>query len=107
MTERRVDERLALDAPCFIEVVTERGCSPVMLCNLSPGGAMLGLPPGEEALSVGDELRLCRMPASLAIFSEGVVGRVMWCAANRCGVQFDLPLPVTTEALRALLLGMS
>lgn len=106
MMERRLAERLALDAPCFIEADTAKGRLPVMLCNVSPGGAMIGLPPGEEVMAVGDMLRLRAMPASLAPFSKGVSGRVMWCAGNRCGVQFDMPLPVTTEALRTLLLEM-
>ncbi|ABB39556.1 type IV pilus assembly PilZ [Oleidesulfovibrio alaskensis G20] len=102
--ERRLEERIPLDAPVFATVRHEEHTIMVMLDDVSLGGVRLRLAPGQTAPSwlcagCGVLLEDWPFPAGTA---APLSASVMWLDGGLCGLQFDARLNLTRQELQRL-----
>lgn len=100
---RRREERIVLDVPCFLVMREQQGPELVlMLANISPGGMMLKLGPERISFKAGAVTEVVEAPSHLARVLTGRKGRLAWSAEGFCGIAFDEPLGLDIETLREM-----
>ena len=101
--DRRAHARVPLDAPYFVTI--QRGDSdmetPALIVDCGRGGLQLALSPveGETYEWLSHSVVIHGLPQVMDNTGKGCPGMVSWVSAERCGVRFVPPLPVSDEEL--------
>lgn len=103
-SDRRGRDRLPIDGICCVTLKDASGEeTECYFLNLSVGGSMVAVPQGMEPLPVGSCFELYNAPEPLQRLLKGRRATVVWQLHDRCGLCYDLPLPITPDSLHELL----
>ncbi len=99
--ERRLHERICIDAPVVCEITIKGQKVPVLLKDISKGGLQVEIGPGREFNKelLGLEISLTTLPDELAMRAPDVSGMVSWLSGERLGIRFPEALPLSHEEL--------
>ena len=105
--ERRIYQRVPLDAPCFVTLRRDDGVEvPAMMVDFGCGGIQAVLSPGSSE-SFRDWLNhlvaVIGLPEFAHYDGSNYQGDITWVSAERCGVRFHPPLTVSEEELEAII----
>ena len=106
MNERRNFARTPIDVPVFCEIALPgQSIFPALLKDISCGGVQVALSPGSttEDIVLGQPALVIGLPAKLGIDPGGIPSIVSWLSPERVGLRFDAPLPLSEEALGAII----
>ena len=105
--ERRIFLRVPLDAPCFVTLRRDDGVEvPALMVDFGRGGIQVALSPGASEnfhAWLSHQLAVVGLPEPLQCDGSGYKGTVSWVSAERCGVRFLPPLPVSDEELETII----
>lgn len=103
-SERRVYQRVPLDAPFFVTLRRSDGAEiPALMVDFGRGGVQVALPPGTPASFhswLSCQVVVLGMPEPIECGRAGCKGMVSWVSAERCGVRFEPPLSLSEQELR-------
>lgn len=103
--ERRLHERICIDAPVFCEITIEGQKVPVLLKDISKGGLQVEIGPGREFSKelLGSKISLTTLPDELSMRAPDVSGMVSWLSEERLGIRFPDALPLSQEELEDII----
>lgn len=104
-SERRLYERICIDAPVFCEITIKGEKIPVLLKDMSKGGMQVEIGPGREFSKelLGQEIILSTLPDELTKCVSDVSGVVSWLSDERLGIRFPAPLSLSQEELEEII----
>lgn len=105
MTERRSHERICIDAPVMCELVIQSHALPVLLKDISKGGAQVEIGPARKFTTnlLGEAVSVCMLPDELPGQPAGLSGVVSWVSPERMGIRFHTVLTISSAELEAIL----
>lgn len=103
--ERRLYERICLDAPVFCEIIMGEERAPVLLKDISMGGIQVEKAPGKSIPRelLGQKVKVTTLPDELTRRIPKMEGTVSWMSAERLGIRFLNPLPLTQSELESII----
>lgn len=103
--ERRMHERICIDAPVVCEITIEGHKIPVLLKDISKGGMQVEIGPGREFSKelLGCKIFISTLPDELSMRAPDVTGMVSWLSEERLGIRFPEALPISQEELEDII----
>lgn len=103
--ERRVYERIGVDAPVVCQIVVGTWSTPVLLKDISRGGVQVEIGPGKvfDKSLLGQAVTFSTLADELTERVDGVLGVISWLSKERLGIRFDTPLSLTQAELQSII----